>query len=147
LIPKKPKEILEKVIKENNLNKSFTEDAVSFFWSEIRKTLTDLSAVNVHVRRFGIFTIKHWKIDEFINNYKKHLDKGEFLTFQEAKYRKTMEIQYNRFLKLKELIEKEELRKHKTKENKLKYESAKSMGEQIQDNGGTSEQCNQEEGC
>lgn len=136
MIPKKHKEVLKKVIDEKKLDKGFTEDAVSFFWSEVRKTLTDLSTTSVVIRRFGIFTVKEWKVDEFIGNYKKHLDKGDAMTFEEAKYRKVMETQYNRFLKLKEIIEKEQTRKTEIKQNRIEYESFKDMGEQGEDPGG-----------
>lgn len=146
MIPKKHKDVLKEIIDKNGFDKNFTEDAVSFYWSEIRKTLTELSTINISIRRFGIFTLKHWKVDEFINNYKTHLDK-EAMTFEEAKYRKKMETQYNRFLKLKELVVEEELRKIKKKETRITYEHSKNMGEQIQDNGGSSQHSNQEEGC
>lgn len=144
MVPKKSKEILEKVIKENSLDKSFTEDAVSFYWSELRRNLTELRHHSITVRKLGIFTIKYWKIDEFVASYKKHLEKGDALTWKEATYRKTMEKQYNNFLKIREVVDKEFDRKRKKKEDRKEYESAKTMGEQVQDNGGTPEQRNQE---
>lgn len=137
MIPKKHKEVLKKVIDDKGLDKGFTEDAVSFFWSEVRRNLTELSTISINVRRFGIFTVKEWKIDEFIGNYKKHLDKTDAMTFEEAKYRKVMETQYARFLKLKEMLEKENLRKIEIKKTRTEYESFKSMGEQGQDTGGS----------
>ena len=144
MIPKKSKEILEKVIKENDLDKSFTEDAVSFYWSELRRNLTELKYHRITVRKLGIFTIKYWKIDEFVESYKRHLDKGDALTWKEATYRKAMEKQYDNFSKMRDIMDAELTRKQKKKQDRIKYESAKTMGEQIQDNGGTPEQRNQE---
>lgn len=144
MIPKKHKEILKQVINENNFDQSFTEDAVSFFWSEVRKHLSEMTHCSLTINNLGIFTIKHWKIDEFIETYHKHLNKGDAMTFKEATYRKTMEKQYNNFLRIKEIFEKEELRKLETKEKRKKYESTKTMGGEVQDNGGAPEQCDQE---
>ncbi len=144
MIPKKHKEILRKVIDENGFDHGFTEDAVSFFWSEIRKHLSEMTHYNISISNLGIFTIKHWRLDEFVDTYEKHLNKGDAMTFQEAKYRKSMEKQYNNFLRIKKEFDKEAFRKLETKEKRRKYESAKIMGEQIQNNGGSSEQCDQE---
>lgn len=144
MVPKKSKEILEKVIIEKGLDKNFTEDAVSFYWSELRRNLSELRHHSITVRRLGIFSIKYWKVDEFVDSYKKHLEKTEALTWKEAIYRKSMEKQYENFLKLREIMDAESGRKKKKIEDKIKYESAKTMGEQIQDNGGTPEQRNQE---
>ena len=144
MIPKKHKEVLKKVVDENSFDYSFTEDAISFFWSEVRKHLSEMTHFNINISGFGAFTIKHWKIDEFIQSFDKHLNKGDAMTFSEAKYRKSMEKQYANFLRIKEEIDKEELRKLETKEKRKKYELAKTMGEQVQDNGGTPEQCDQE---
>jgi hypothetical protein len=69
LIPKKHKDILLKLIEEKKYDRSFAEDAVSFFWSELRKNLSELSSGSITVRRLGIFQIKEWKIEEFIASY------------------------------------------------------------------------------
>jgi len=144
LVPKKPKEILDKIISENGLSKNFTEDAVSFYWSEVRRHLSNMDSPSLTVTKLGIFNIKYWKIDEFIDSYKRHLENKEPLTWKEATYRKQMEKQYENFVKIKKTMDKEFDRKLEKKEKRKQYESAKTMGEQIQDNGGTPEQRNQE---
>lgn len=144
MIPKKSKEILQKVINDNGFHEGFTKDAVSFYWSELRKHLSEMISPSITVTKLGIFTVKHWKIDEFIESYKIHLDKTEALTWTEATYRKNMEQQHANFVRLKSEMEKEFERKDEKKKTREAYESAKIMGEQIQDNGGSPEQCDQE---
>lgn len=144
MIPKKHKDILRKLIEEKGYDKSFTEDAVSFYWSEVRKNLSELSATSITVSRLGIFQIKDWKVDEFISSYKKHLDMHEGLTFREFKYRRQMENQYNNFLRMKELIDKCEKKKLDVKNKRIEYENNKSMGQPGEDNGGPDEQSVQE---
>jgi len=144
LIPKKHKEILLKLIEEKNYDKSFAEDAVSFFWSEVRKNLSELTSGSITIRRLGIFQIKDWKIDEFIASYKKHLDIHEGLTFREFKYRRQMENQYNNFIRLKKEMDERDLQKQTVKGKKIEYENNKSMGQPGQDHGRSDEQCVQE---
>jgi hypothetical protein len=144
LIPRKPKEILEKVVKENGFDESFTNDAVSFFWTELRKNLSEMAEPSITVSKLGIFTVKHWKIDEFVDAFKNGLDNADAMTWQQATYRKAMEKQHENFLRLKDKIESEFDRKNQKKKTREEYESAKTMGEQIQDNGGSPEQCDQE---
>lgn len=144
MIPKKHKEILLKLIEEKNYDKSFAEDAVSFFWSEVRKNLSELTSGSITIRRLGIFQIKDWKIDEFIASYKKHLDIHEGLTFREFKYRRQMENQYNNFIRLKKEMDERDLQKQTVKGKKIEYENNKSMGQPGQDHGRSDEQCVQE---
>lgn len=137
--PKKHKDILKKVIDENGFDKNFADDAVSFFWSEVRKSLSDLSYHTISISRFGLFTIKHWKIEEFVESYKKFLDKAETMSFKEMKYKVAMEKQYHAFLEMKKMYDDELTRKLEKKKIREDYEYTKTMGEQIQDNGGTPE--------
>lgn len=144
MVPKKHKDVLKKTIEENGFDKSFAEDAVSFYWSEIRKNLSNLAHTSIVVRKLGNFNIKTWRVDEFVETYKKFSEKSDAMTFKEAAYKKGMETQYSAFLRIKEDILKEEKRKIDKKQIRAEYESTKTMGEQIQDNGGTPEQRNQE---
>jgi hypothetical protein len=144
LIPKKHKDILRKLIEEKGYDKSFTEDAVSFYWSEVRKSLSELAAPSITVRRLGTFQIKDWKVDEFIESYRRHLETHEGFTFREFKYRRQMENQYNNFIKLKQDLAECEKKKQGVKHKRSEYENNKSLGQQGQDNGGSGEQPLQE---
>ena len=143
MIPKKHKEVLHEMIRKNGFERQFAEDSVSFLWSEIRKHLSDITYSSITVRKLGIFVVKPWKIDQYIENYKKHIEK-DALTFAEFTYKKHMEKQYESFLRIKKELDKELVRKAEKKKTRQEYESAKTMGEQIQDNGGSPEQCDQE---
>jgi len=132
------------MIAEKEYDAQFAEDTVSFFWSEVRKSLSELSSTSITIRKLGIFLVKHWKIEESVNIYKKHLEKNEALTFKQAALKKRMEQHYEKLTVIQDKFTQEGNRKIKNAEKRKKYESAKTMGEQIQDNGGASEQRNQE---
>lgn len=142
--PKKHKDILKKLVEEKGFDKSFAEDAVSFFWSDVRKNLSELTCGSIAVRRFGTFVIKHWKIEEFIDSYKKHLDKTEGYTFKEFKYRRQMEEQYKNFQRIYQEMLERNLLKQEVKKKRIEYEDNKTMGQPGQDHGGSDEQCVQE---
>ena len=144
MIPKKHKDILKAVVEDNGFDKGFAEDAVSFFWSEVRKNLSDLSYHTISVSRFGLFNIKYWKIEEFINSYRTFLEKAETMSFKEMTYKVAMEKQYNAFLEMKKKYDAEMGRKDEKKKIRQEYESTKTMGGEVQDNGGSPEQCDQE---
>lgn len=144
MIPRKHKDILLKLIEERGYDRSFAEDAVSFFWSEVRKNLSELSSGSISIRRLGIFQVKDWKVNEFLDSYRKHLDRHEGLTFKEFKYRRQMEAQYNNFLRLKSEIEEREKHKQKVKEKRIEYENNKALDQPGQDHGRSDEQRIQE---
>ena len=143
MVPKKHKEVLRKVIDDNGFDKQFAEDSVSFMWSEIRKHLSEMTYSSITVRKLGIFLVKPWKVEQYIESYKKHIEK-DALTFAEFTYKKHMESQYKAFIRIKKELDKELKRKAEKKKTRQEYESAKTMGEQVQDNGGAPEQCDQE---
>lgn len=144
MIPKKHKEVLRKTIEDNGFDKSFAEDATSFYWAEIRKHLSDLSHTTVVVRKLGNFNVKTWKVEEFIENYRKCVEKMDAMTFSDATHKRRMEKQYESFVNLNYRVQREQKRKIDKKQIRAEYELAKTMGEQVQDNGGTPEQRNQE---
>ena len=134
---------MRKVIDDNGFDKQFAEDSVSFMWSEIRKHLSEMTYSSITVRKLGIFLVKPWKVEQYIESYKKHIEK-DALTVAEFTYKKHMESQYKAFIRIKKELDKELKRKAEKKKTRQEYESAKTMGEQIQDNGGAPEQCDQE---
>lgn len=144
MIPVKSKEILKRVAKESGYDTSYMEDAVSFFWSDVRKHLSELTFHSITIPVMGRFMVKHWRIDEYIANYQKHLSTNTAYTFKTAIYRNSMRKQYKNFLRLKKEFEKELVKKDLKKEEKRQYELAKTMGEQVQNNGGSSKQCDKE---
>lgn len=142
--PRKHKDILKQLVEEKGFDKSFAEDAVSFFWSDVRKNLSELTSGSISIRRLGKFVIKDWKVEEFMNSYKKHLEKTEGYTFREFKYRRQMEEQYNKFQRLSKEMQERSILKQEVRKKRVEYEDNKTMGQPGQDHGRSDEQCVQE---
>ena len=64
--PKKAKDFIPEVAKQLSLPQNLIEDVVSYYWQEVRKSLSALKHSRIHITNLGDFTIKHWKIDDKI---------------------------------------------------------------------------------
>lgn len=140
MIPKSYKEVLKKVIEENNLDKSFTEDAVSFFWSEVRKNLAEMSTSHLTIGKLGTFMVKPWKVDELLGISERFLEKASqerMLSFKDYGYVKAIERRKTLLLKMKAEFEKENLRKQEAKKRREEYEISKNLDKQETDPGGS----------
>jgi hypothetical protein len=71
LKPKKSKELIPNVAKNIGVSEQMVSDVTSFYWHEIRKSLSSLKHARVHVTNLGDFTIKHWKLDNKIDMLEK----------------------------------------------------------------------------
>ena len=69
--PKKSKELIPNVAKDLGVSEQMVSDVTSFYWHEIRKSLSSLKHARVHVTNLGDFTIKHWKLDDKIDMLEK----------------------------------------------------------------------------
>lgn len=69
--PKKSKELIPDVAKQLGVSEQMIADVTSFYWHEIRKSLSSLKHARVHVTNLGDFTIKHWKLSDKIEMLEK----------------------------------------------------------------------------
>lgn len=125
MIPKTHKYVLKKVLEKAN-DKTFAEDAISFYWSEVRKNLSDMTYHSITVNGLGIFNIKHWKVDDFLKSYE-HLIQKKAYTYKMASKKKVAEKNYQILLRIKKEYEEEDLRKQAKKLERLEYEINKNL--------------------
>jgi len=141
LRPKKSKEFIPEVAKETNLSKEATEAIISYYWQEVRKSLSSLKHSRVHLTNLGDFTIKHWKLDDKIEMLEKFEENNRQKGLQQmtARY-KTAETLYD-LRNLKKIMEEENQRAEFIKMHKrTAYESTRqrdqNMEEQEPETGG-----------
>ncbi len=58
LNPKKISSLYSQVAEELNIPESDLTDIVSFYWSQVRKSMEGLNDANINVENFGTFTVK-----------------------------------------------------------------------------------------
>lgn len=122
--PKKAKDLIPTTAEELGLEEVFLKDLISFYWKEIRKALSDMKGVNVYVHGLGTFTVKHWKIDDYIERYNrilKYYDEQQDLSFRQFAGRKNIEEELKRITVLKEAVEEESERKKLIKQKRDEY--------------------------
>lgn len=67
--PKKAKELIAEVASELNVSPDLVKDVTSFYWGNVRKSLSSLSYPIVHISSLGDFYFKNWKLEEEIKKY------------------------------------------------------------------------------
>ena len=104
-------------------------DAVSFYYSTVRKALVDLKHMNIQVENIGQFKVKRGEVPKLINKYEKHLSVITKDTFSQMQLRKETELKLEKAKILNQLIE-DERNRRKAFYKKKKDGFEKDMGEQ-----------------
>lgn len=139
--PKKAKEFIPTTSKKVELDSLLVEDVVLFYWQEIRKNLSSLNHVRIHLSNLGDFTIKHWKLDEKLEYLSEWKDKNEQEGKQKMNERYKIEQNIINLKEVKQLLDEENQRKdfiklHKRKSNESKEQHIQNLEEQRSDNTG-----------
>jgi hypothetical protein len=111
LRPRKSKEFIPEVAKKLNLQESLVEDLIDYYWEEIRKSLSGLKHQRIHLINLGDFVIKHWKLDDKINQLEK---------WEENNKQKGLQQMTARFKTVENLFELKEINKVINEENQRK---------------------------
>ena len=72
-----------------NIDKELVEDALDFFWSDVRKAITSVSYPRINIDNLGTFELKWKKLNETIERYKtkiNYLSNVKFSSFSKYKY-------------------------------------------------------------
>jgi nucleoid DNA-binding protein len=138
LNPKKAKILIPDVASATGYSEDLIEAVTSFYWQEVRKSLSSLKHQRIHITNLGDFVIKHWKIDQKITNLEKWEESNKQKGLQQMTARfKTAENLFD-LKSLERLMEEELQRKdfiklHKNKTNEPKRKHNKNMEEQGSD--------------
>lgn len=66
--PTKAKELLKDLAQELNQDEDLVRDVVNFYWRDLRKQVSSLKHCRVHVTNLGDFVVKHWKLEQKIQD-------------------------------------------------------------------------------
>lgn len=67
--PLKAKELIPEVATQTGFSQETVNLIVSFYWQEVRRSLSGLKHGRVHITNLGDFKVKHWKLDERIEKF------------------------------------------------------------------------------
>ena len=133
--PRKSKELIPDVAKQLGVSEQMVSDVTSFYWHEIRKSLSSLKHARIHVTNLGDFTIKHWKIDERIESLERFKENFRQKGLQEIVTRfRTDETLFD-LKAIKELMDEENQRRDFIKLHKTNNESKKEHNSDLESKG------------
>jgi hypothetical protein len=133
LRPKKAKQFIPELASELNLPIEMVEEVISYYWREVRKSLSRLKHTRVHLTNLGDFTIKHWKLSDKIEMLEKFEEKNRLKGMQQitARY-KTAETLYD-LRNMKTMLEEEQQRADFVKMHKrTSYESTRKHNQNLE---------------
>lgn len=133
--PSKAKAFIPEVAVENNLSEDLVGAIITFYWQEVRKSLSSLKHSRVHLTNLGDFVVKHWKMDEKMIKLEKFEESNRQKGLQQMTARfKTVETLYD-LKALKIMMDEEKQRAdfiklHKKKTNGSKREHIQNLEKQ-----------------
>ena len=137
--PTKAKTFIKNVAEEQQLSEELVSSIITYYWQEVRKSLSGLKHSRVHITNLGDFVIKHWKLDEKIAKLERFEESNRQKGLQQMTARfKTVETLFD-LRALKAIMEEEKQRAefiklHKKTTDVSKRESNQDLENQESDN-------------
>lgn len=80
--PKKYSEFKKGISDEVGLHSEVVDDFVSFYYAQVRKALSNLTAVHIYVENLGTFSLKKQKLERAIKRNKSILGNLKKMTYK-----------------------------------------------------------------
>jgi nucleoid DNA-binding protein len=125
LRPKKAKEFIPEVAIQTEVSEDVVNTVLSYYWQEVRKSMSSLKHSRIHLTNLGDFVVKHWKVDEKIGILEQFEEKNRQKGLQQMTARfKTAETLYD-LKNLKKMMEEEKQRADFIKMHKITTDESK----------------------
>ena len=111
MLPKSSKNYIQPTADKLDCSAELVEDAVGFFYSIIRKNITEMTGDNIQIPHLGSFRVKSKELPKLVAKYQQHLNVLQPETFNQMKLQKSIQIKLDRVLNLQKQIHKERVRK------------------------------------
>lgn len=82
MLPRKAKEFIKPTAEKLGCSEQLVDDVRSFYWQQVRSSLSNPDSIGVMVADFGSFNIKPWKLNQFIVKYERIVQNTDLNTFQ-----------------------------------------------------------------
>ena len=118
MLPKSSKHYIQPTAEKLGHTETLVSDAVHFFYSNLRKALSELKHYNIQVPNLGSFKVINKEIPKLEKKLSGHLDTIEPTTFNQMSLQKDLEARLNKVHKLQKLIAEERVRRKEFIESK-----------------------------
>ncbi len=96
--------------RQSEVSEEAVSAILSYYWQEVRKSMSSLKHSRIHLTNLGDFVIKHWKVDQKIQMLEQFEEKSKLKGLQQMTARfKTAENLYE-LRTLRQLMEEEKQR-------------------------------------
>ena len=130
--PKKPKDFIKPTAETLDLSESIVGDVIDFYWSNVRKALSDIEGPFITVTNLGTFKVRYNKISQIEQKYQNYLNNIndttlESMTFNKHAIQKLSNMKLERLQKVKQELEEEYSRKAEVKLKREAYVTNKNL--------------------
>lgn len=105
MIPKKAEVIIKQVAEEKDIPVSTVDDIVSFYYKEVRKTLSSLEHLKINLPGLGSFIIKQSSVEKSIRKHENIIKASDTQTFINYHNIKNAEVKLEKLQKARKKIE------------------------------------------
>ena len=118
MLPKSSKHFEQPTSEKLGLPLTLVGDVISFYYTELRKALTNLESHNIQVESLGLFKIKRKELPKLKSKYENHLSVIKPETFNQMAIKKDVEDKLDKVVKAQEMIQADIDRKKEFYKNK-----------------------------
>lgn len=105
MVPKKATNLIKPVAEELDISEEMLDDMVLFYYSNLRKTLSGLTALKIDVPGLGHFLIRQKRVESSIKKINKTLESTDESSFTSYHYKKLQEEKLKLLLAIKDKID------------------------------------------
>ena len=128
MVPKKATNLIKPVAEELDISEEMLDDMVTFYYNNLRKTLSGLTALKIDIPGLGHFLIRQKRVDAGIAKINKSLESTDEDSFSSYHYKKLQEEKLKLLLSIKDKINKflTERKQFRDEQDKYHLEKQKS---------------------
>ena len=127
--PKKPKDFIKPTAESLEESEALVDDVVGFYWSTVRRALSELEGPSITVTNLGTFKVRYKRIPVLEQRYQMYLDNLEVdhMTFNKHTLQNISKEKLESLARVRKQMEEEYQRKQEKKEERKKYIDEKNM--------------------
>jgi len=119
LIPKSHKIFIEPTAEETGFNKILVADVVGFYYSELRRLLSEIDSISIKIDKLGTFKVKPKEIRRLRARLSTHLNAlKDPETFNQMRIKKDLEDRLKNIERISKMIKEESERKKQIKQKR-----------------------------
>ena len=118
MIPKKANSLYVEVAEDLNVDKLLVENAVEYFYKEVRSLLSNLAYPRINIDGLGQFAVKNYSVKKGIEKYTKQLENHDTSTFSAYYTKKSIENKLDLLINIEQALLEQDLKKETFKKKK-----------------------------